>query len=85
MASRTDGNTLSAPNVTIQSFTSPYDANGNYTSCAAATAATAVTMAPSSGSTAVQDDNLMVKLDDRELWQRFQYLINEMIVTKNGR
>lgn len=29
--------------------------------------------------------NLMVNLDDRELWCRFQNLINEMIVTKNGR
>lgn len=26
-----------------------------------------------------------VKLDDRELWTRFQNLTNEMIVTKNGR
>lgn len=29
--------------------------------------------------------NLMVNLDDRELWCRFQNLTNEMIVTKNGR
>jgi T-box len=29
--------------------------------------------------------NLMVSLDDRELWCRFQNLTNEMIVTKNGR
>lgn len=29
--------------------------------------------------------NLMLNLDDRELWCRFQNLINEMIVTKNGR
>lgn len=31
------------------------------------------------------DRNLMVNLDDRELWCRFQNLTNEMIVTKNGR
>lgn len=29
--------------------------------------------------------SLMVNLDDRELWCRFQNLTNEMIVTKNGR
>lgn len=29
--------------------------------------------------------NLSVVLDDRDLWCRFQNLINEMIVTKNGR
>jgi hypothetical protein len=29
--------------------------------------------------------NLMVNLDDRDLWCRFQNLTNEMIVTKNGR
>jgi len=29
--------------------------------------------------------NLMINLDDRELWCRFQNLTNEMIVTKNGR
>ncbi|CRK92891.1 CLUMA_CG006310, isoform A [Clunio marinus] len=29
--------------------------------------------------------NLMVSLDDRDLWCRFQNLTNEMIVTKNGR
>lgn len=29
--------------------------------------------------------NLMVNLDDRDLWVRFQNLTNEMIVTKNGR
>lgn len=28
---------------------------------------------------------LVVNLDDRELWCRFQNLTNEMIVTKNGR
>lgn len=31
------------------------------------------------------EHNLMVNLDDRELWCRFQNLTNEMIVTKNGR
>lgn len=31
------------------------------------------------------EKNLMVNLDDRELWCRFQNLTNEMIVTKNGR
>lgn len=31
------------------------------------------------------DRNLIVSLDDRELWCRFQNLTNEMIVTKNGR
>ncbi|XP_037025403.1 T-related protein isoform X3 [Bradysia coprophila] len=31
------------------------------------------------------DRNVMVSLDDRELWMRFQNLTNEMIVTKNGR
>lgn len=29
--------------------------------------------------------NVMVSLDDRDLWCRFQNLTNEMIVTKNGR
>lgn len=29
--------------------------------------------------------NLMVNLDERDLWCRFQNLTNEMIVTKNGR
>lgn len=29
--------------------------------------------------------NLVVTLDDRDLWLRFQALTNEMIVTKNGR
>jgi brachyury protein len=29
--------------------------------------------------------NLVVSLDDRDLWCRFQTLTNEMIVTKNGR
>ena len=29
--------------------------------------------------------NVMVTLDDRDLWCRFQNLTNEMIVTKNGR
>lgn len=29
--------------------------------------------------------NLLVTLDDRDLWLRFQVLTNEMIVTKNGR
>lgn len=28
---------------------------------------------------------LQVSLDERELWQKFKELINEMIVTKNGR
>lgn len=28
---------------------------------------------------------LKVSLDERELWQKFKELINEMIVTKNGR
>lgn len=31
------------------------------------------------------DRNVIVSLDDRELWMRFQNLTNEMIVTKNGR
>lgn len=31
------------------------------------------------------DRNVLVSLDDRELWMRFQNLTNEMIVTKNGR
>ncbi|KAG5678265.1 hypothetical protein PVAND_007956 [Polypedilum vanderplanki] len=31
------------------------------------------------------DRNLVVNLDDRDLWCRFQNLTNEMIVTKNGR
>lgn len=31
------------------------------------------------------EKNLMINLDDRELWCRFQNLTNEMIVTKNGR
>lgn len=29
--------------------------------------------------------NLTVRLDDRDLWLKFQNLTNEMIVTKNGR
>jgi hypothetical protein len=29
--------------------------------------------------------NVMISLDDRDLWCRFQNLTNEMIVTKNGR
>jgi hypothetical protein len=29
--------------------------------------------------------NVMITLDDRDLWCRFQNLTNEMIVTKNGR
>lgn len=29
--------------------------------------------------------NVMISLDDRDLWCRFQTLTNEMIVTKNGR
>lgn len=29
--------------------------------------------------------NLAVRLDDRDLWLKFQNLTNEMIVTKNGR
>lgn len=33
----------------------------------------------------VSDRGLMVSLDDRDLWLRFQNLTNEMIVTKNGR
>lgn len=33
----------------------------------------------------VNDLNARVKLDDRELWTRFQNLTNEMIVTKSGR
>jgi hypothetical protein len=31
------------------------------------------------------EGNLMVTLDERDLWLRFQNLTNEMIVTKNGR
>ncbi|XP_065575602.1 T-box transcription factor T-A-like [Artemia franciscana] len=31
------------------------------------------------------DTNCKVILDDRELWAKFQELVNEMIVTKNGR
>lgn len=30
-------------------------------------------------------EDVMVSLDDRELWLRFQALTNEMIVTKSGR
>lgn len=29
--------------------------------------------------------NVIITLDDRDLWCRFQNLTNEMIVTKNGR
>lgn len=31
------------------------------------------------------DRGLVVSLDERDLWLRFQNLTNEMIVTKNGR
>jgi hypothetical protein len=31
------------------------------------------------------EGNVMVTLDERDLWLRFQNLTNEMIVTKNGR
>lgn len=31
------------------------------------------------------DREVAITLDDRDLWVRFQTLINEMIVTKNGR
>lgn len=79
------GGIVGAPNNDIQSFASPYDANGNYTAArsAAPLAAAAASMATNCSGTA--DSNLIVKLDDRELWLRFQYLVNEMIVTKNGR
>ena len=31
------------------------------------------------------DNNIQVELDDNELWDRFNHLTNEMIVTKMGR
>jgi T-box len=48
-------------------------------------AATSLTNLSNLNKSLEMERNLMINLDDRELWCRFQNLTNEMIVTKNGR